>query len=537
MKYMNFLQKSTVFGLILGLEIFFFYPYLFSDLLFAAPGDHRLNILISEHWHRFLQGLEGFTEISMFYPSSHALAYSDLNLIYGIFLIPLKMIGLSTYLSSKIIFIGIHFAGSLALFYFLKNCLKLKTLLCFLGLILFSYSNRYYAIIDLGHTQFITYSLVPFLLIFIFRFFMAKTRPIRIKNALSALILYALIFYTSFYTAFFIALFGILFIFFYLIVDSPIVITASHFIRKNFWECLFYILLISLALLPLILFYLPAAQESGVHGRQLTPHFLDFLNVSSKHFLYGNFIKEMNLHPIMNNDGFPVFTLILLIFCALFTLIRFILNRHNLTQSMNILLTAFLTCASAFFLLIEYKKGMGLWNEFILPIPGAEAIRFPNRYIGFQSIPCSILIAYTLNELYKTISGYSKTKTAFLIVLTALLFLENIRVNEPSWHYQSHEKFIHSIPIPPTDCKIIYATSSITHQYNNRNLDMFEIANRFHLKTINGYSGRKPFAYQYFHLDKDTEYLNGIQRYIDYYHLQNVCAYDFDTRQWEYHSK
>ena len=188
-----------------------------SDLLFAAPGDHRLNILISEHWHRFLQGLEGFTEISMFYPSSHALAYSDLNLIYGIFLIPLKMIGLSTYLSSKIIFIGIHFAGSLALFYFLKNCLKLKTLLCFLGLILFSYSNRYYAIIDLGHTQFITYSLVPFLLIFIFRFFMAKTRPIRIKNALSALILYALIFYTSFYTAFFIALFGILFIFFYLI--------------------------------------------------------------------------------------------------------------------------------------------------------------------------------------------------------------------------------------------------------------------------------------------------------------------------------
>lgn len=271
--------------------------------------------------------------------------------------------------------------------------------------------------------------------------------------------------------------------------------------------------------------------------QKLAPHFLDFLNVSSKHFLYGNFIKEMNLHPIMNNDGFPVFTLILLIFCALFTLIRFILNRHNLTQSMNILLTAFLTCASAFFLLIEYKKGMGLWNEFILPIPGAEAIRFPNRYIGFQSIPCSILIAYTLNELYKTISGYSKTKTAFLIVLTALLFLENIRVNEPSWHYQSHEKFIHSIPIPPTDCKIIYATSSITHQYNNRNLDMFEIANRFHLKTINGYSGRKPFAYQYFHLDKDTEYLNGIQRYIDYYHLQNVCAYDFDTRQWEYHSK
>lgn len=94
-----------------------------------------------------------------------------------------------------------------------------------------------------------------------------------------------------------------------------------------------------------------------------------------------------------------------------------------------------------------------------------------------------------------------------------------------------------TLGVPPTDCKIIYATSSITHQYNNRNLDMFEIANRFHLKTINGYSGRKPFAYQYFHLDKDTEYLNGIQRYIDYYHLQNVCAYDFDTRQWEYHSK
>ena len=536
MKYMNFLQKSTVFGLILGLEIFFFYPYLFSDLLFAAPGDHRLNILIAEHWFRFYQGQEGLTELSMFYPSKHALAYSDLNLIFGLLMIFFKMAGISTYLASKIIFIGIHFIGSLAFFYFLKHSLKLKTLLCFLGLILFSYSNRYYAIIDLGHTQFITYSLIPFLLIFIFNFFNASSRHQRLINAIAGIGLYVLIFYTSFYTAFFITLFALSFSFFYLLTDSPIVISAARFIRKNALECLFYFLLITLTLLPLVFFYLPAATESGVHGRTFVSHFKDFLNVSPKHWLYGSVMSKMNLHPIMNNDGFPFLTFTLAIACGLGTIGRFIKNRHAPGLSLNLAFTAFITCFCAFLLIIRLNN-ISLWNEFILPIPGAEAIRFPNRYIGFQSIPCSILIAYTLNELYKTISGYSKTKTAFLIVLTALLFLENIRVNEPSWHYQSLEKFIHSIPIPPTDCKIIYATSSITHQYNNRNLDMFEIANRFHLKTINGYSGRKPFAYQYFHLDKDTEYLNGIQRYIDYYHLQNVCAYDFDTQQWEYHSK
>lgn len=532
MIFSKYIKPFLILLTIIGLEAFFFYPYLFSDLLLAGPGDHRLNILIAEHYFRFYQGQEGLTELSMFYPSKHALAYSDLNLIFGLLMIFFKMAGISTYLASKIIFIGIHFIGSLAFFYFLKHSLKLKTLLCFLGLILFSYSNRYYAIIDLGHTQFITYSLIPFLLIFIFNFFNASSQHQRLINAIAGIGLYVLIFYTSFYTAFFITLFSLSFSFFYLLTDSPIVISAARFIRKNALECLFYFLLITLTLLPLVFFYLPAATESGVHGRTFVSHFKDFLNVSPKHWLYGSVMSKMNLHPIMNNDGFPFLTFTLAIVCGLGTIGRFIKNRHAPGLSLNLAFTAFITCFCAFLLIIRLNN-ISLWNEFVLPIPGGEAIRFPNRYIGFQSIPFAVLIAYTLNEFLNSIKGYTKTKYIFLILLCATLLLENIRINKPWWHYKQHEKFIHSIPTPPDSCQIIYATSSLKHQYNNRNLDMFEIANHFHLKTINGYSGRKPFAYAYFKLDKDADYLNGVERYINYYGFQNVCAYDFDTKKWE----
>ena len=535
MKLKPVLKITAIFLAILGLEIFFFYPYLFSDLLFSGPGDHRLNILIAEHWYRFYRGWEGLTEINMFHPSTHALAYSDLNVIFGLFMIVLKMLGMSTYLASKIIFIGIHFAGSLAFFYFLKHLLNLKTLLCFLGLILFSYSNRYYAIIDLGHTQFITHSLIPFLLIFTFNFLNASTRRGRLINAGAGIVLYALIFYTSFYTGFFITLFGLLFTLCYVAVDSPIVMPTAHFIRKNALECLTYLVFAIILLLPLIFFYLPAAMESGVHGRQLTPHLLDFINTSDKHLLYGKLMAQMKLHPIMNNDGFPFITLALLGLCFLGTIIRFIKNRHHLTPALNLLFAGFLACFCAFLLLIEYKRGTGLWNDFVLQIPGASAIRFPNRYIGFQTIPAAILIAYTLNDFFNAFKGYAKTKGIILMLLCAFLLVENIRVNNAWWHYQKHENFINSIPAPPPSCQVIYATSSRAHRYNNQNhnLDMFEIANRFHLKTINGYSGRKPFAYSYFKLDKDDSYLQGIETYIRYYGLQNVCAYDFDTGKWE----
>ncbi len=533
------IKNLFIFSAIIGLEIFFFYPYLFSDLLFAGPGDHRFNILIMEHWYRFVRGLDNITELTMFYPSPNALGYSDLNLFFAPFYIPLRLIGISSYMAAKIVFIGTHLFGSLLFFYFLNKKLNLNVLSSFLGLILFSYSARFYAIIDLGHTQFITCSLIPVILICVFNFFTQTNNAYRWLNAVGALATTIIIFYTSFYSAFFIMLFSLIFIVFFLAVNALFKVYPSKFsFSKLFFQnksaILLCCLLIILSIIPLLWIYLPAATESGKHSHQVVHRFIELLHASDKNFLYGSIIKKMNLDRCTFDNGIPFGTFILFLLSGIGTFFLLIRNRRRLNYQIILSITLTLSILFSLIVLIEYKRYETLWDDLVIWIPGASAIRFTTRFVGFQFISIALLVAFMTDYIYQRVN-HTKLKIVLMLILCTFIGVEQIRLNKPWWRIKGHINFIESVPQPPAHCQIVYADSTQKHSYHSRGLDMVEIANRFNLKSINGYSGRAPFAYRHFKLDKNDYYPTGIRQYIDYYQMQNVCAYDFDTKTWHIH--
>ena len=65
-------------------------------------------------------------------------------------------------------------------------------------------------------------------------------------------------------------------------------------------------------------------------------------------------------------------------------------------------------------------------------------------------------------------------------------------------------------------------------------LDAWEIATHFKLKTINGYSGQFPKDWSSFGLFRlnEEKYLIGMEKYLKKYNLENVCTYDLGRNTW-----
>ena len=148
------------------------------------------------------------------------------------------------FLANKIVLIGFHIFGSYSLFYLLKKKFKLNNLWSLLGVIVFSYSSAYY--VRIGHTQLITISLVPLLIIFMFCFFENFQNKVkRIVYGLLTITLYVLIMYTSWYTAFFTALFMATFIVIYVCVASSnknkVFSNVWMYIKKCYKEIIAYV--------------------------------------------------------------------------------------------------------------------------------------------------------------------------------------------------------------------------------------------------------------------------------------------------------
>lgn len=169
-------------------------------------------------------------------------------------------------------------------------------------MIVFSYSSAYY--VRIGHTQLITISLVPLLIIFMFCFFENFQNKVkRIVYGLLTITLYVLIMYTSWYTAFFTALFMATFIVIYVCVASSnknkVFSNVWMYIKKCYKEIIAYVVYAICIAIPFFKMYI---QVSRMYGKRsyseiatMLPELIDFFNVGDNNLLIGRFIKALGL--------------------------------------------------------------------------------------------------------------------------------------------------------------------------------------------------------------------------------------------------
>ena len=529
-------------SLLLLCEIFFFRNILFNDLLIGDRADGRLTMLITEHWYRFCCGLEKINDLGIFYPAENTLAYSDMLLGYGIIHSFFRFCGLDMFISYKITLILIHLLGVFTLFYFLTKVLKLDYFWAFWGTSAFSFSCTYAN--QFAHTQLNAISFIPLFLIFLVKAIQNLDNPSQ-KNlyVYSAIFVVILILYTAWYIFFF----SVLFIFVFIVVGLLFCYLKKIDIKNilnKFWhyDLIGYIILTVLLMIPFALAEIPIMKMSGgrTYNSVVSLIGIVYSYIYTSNSIFDVFFKPLSkfLPSIEIRMGF---SLVLFIMFIVYTIFLFKNNKEELPVIYKILSITLIIC-----LLLPIKLpfiGFSLWYFVYKFFIGSASIRAVGRFLFFLSLPMAI-ISSILGSLFWNIKKIDYKKYLFVMsILCVFLFVSNINTVGVSsnWCKKQEISFLNNLPSPPKNCKIFYVDHFYIYNENINwvnlalmNLDAYEIAYKFDLKTINGYSGVTPKDYKIYYSDIKKGFynwilLNNLQDDIYLYDLRNKLWYKFEN--------
>lgn len=500
---MDYAYAAAIVFLIV-LECVFFRSVLGIDSMFGDLGDGRLNNLFVEHWYRFFTGKEQFSDMRIMYPTENTLGFSDCMLGFGIPYSILRMLGVHMYPAFKCILIGCHCYGTIALLHFLHKNLKLNIPSALVGVVVFSFSNYYQ--LKVGHCQLFAVSLIPGFLILVYKFFesLSKTRLRRIYGVSCVLYLEWML-YTAYYPIFFLMFFILLFTIVVLSVFAlrkvNLLGPTLQFIKANRGEVLGYAILGGAVAVPFLKVYLSSMRSFGSRSwgevSSMLPSALDFVNVSNNNILYGKLFS--NFYLTETTCGFPFVTFFFLIAITIFYYNQYIRSstvlRNNAAQLPDntklYVQTALSLSILLLMVLLLSDRGYSLWYFVYLLVPGASAVRAVSRYLLFLGLPAGILLAWFCGGFSEKKSALRKTA---VFLLAVFLYVENMTSFQlGGWSSTSQSNFIESVSAPPEDCEIMYLLPDKKQSpYWKYQLDAWEIANMYDLKTINGYSGQLP---------------------------------------------
>ena len=550
----DFIPGIILLMTIIFLELVFFRSMIFNpDNLVGDLGDSRLISLTLEHWYKVFNGKEAIRDLSMFYPVKNTLGYSDalflLSIPYSFF----RTFGFTWLQSYQLTIVGTHFFGGICLAFLLRKYFKLSLFACVIGLIIGNYSNSYFMIIN--HPQFVAYSLVPLLFVFLLEFIFSIKQNLqkrRIIFGMLSIFLFIGLLLTSYYVAFFTGIFLLFSLIFISILSYKKKLIARkqllNCVKANKFEIISYFAMGLLLLIPFFWIYMPILKEMGSRswGEVLSylPYWYNFFNVSSSNLLWS---FPSDYRGIEQFYGFPLITVILLIFgCSYFIKKAFSNDIKLPSNAINYYITigfSFAIIVISFLLLkIDINidgniNTISPWFIVYILIPGASPIRTVSRFIQFLSLPSGILIAYFVSEKYyffiKKYPNYILYFVFSIFVLSSFIFLEHHNSREIShWSKSGMNDYLDKVSSPPDDCESFLLINNSRETFYVYHLDAWSIANKYDIKTVNGYSGMEPKNWEYFFNMGVNKNYSDLRHWVERYNLQNLYLYDYNNDIW-----
>ncbi len=531
-------------------ELYFFRNYLPSDRLIGDYADGRLINLICEHWFAFFSGKTSLFELPIFYPAKHILGYSDLLLGFALPYSLFRFCGIDMFLSAKFAIITVHAIGTIFYYGLLRFKLGASKPASLLALVLFTLSSAFS--VQVYHVQLLWLSQLPILFLFLFNFFEQRDFPHkRVVWGVLFVLSFGLIFLTSFYIGMFLLVFLFLSFIFCLFTGLfPKMLRGLKHLGLKFYEMALYLFSALLWAIPFIAVYFPALNFFGVRKWDsvvsANPAWFDIINSSPYNFLWGRIMCKVEPYILIKPDaqelcsGFPVLTLVFgLISCV------YILSRYSSASSVNYQEKFFNTISFIFWgafllslVLLIRVENYTLWYYFFKYFPGCSAIRVFSRYLLFLTFPVSFFCAFTLNDLSKRIF-----LRPWVWLLLIVLFADNIFAIDKNlyfaprcyytWSRSAMKDFLAQVSPPPRDCRVFYMKNDpFSSDVRFRHLDAWMIANKYGLKTINGYSGQYPRTLYLAEINSRM-YLRSIRRWVVIHKLSNIFSYDLKNKVWK----
>lgn len=547
-----YIQYVLVAIILLYCECFFFRNIIGTEAgaLLGNRGDGRLTTLLTEHWWNFFNGREHFSEIAMFYPAEGVFGYTDLFLGYGLVYSVFRLVGINMFISYKYTLVVVHAMGTVSMYYLMNKKLNCNIYWSLFGTIAFCFSDTYAR--SLGHTQLNAISALPILLILFLNFLNNyKSRKKRNIYAYLFIAWFVLLTYNSWYIACFTGIFCFVFLLVYFIELKICKIEVFSALKEKIFfigkDIVGYLIFMVALYIPFIKIYLPVLKSSAGYSygscTVYLPEFADIINVSESNFMIGEIIEKMEL----SSRGYSVevvmgFSIVLLgLFLELFIYSRkkrLIGVYKNIEKNIFVNVipdVTFISVLVCIALTIRLSSnGISLWIAVYYLLPVAKSVRAVGRFLLWLSFPMAVITAYMANRYIKFEEHVQTAIVSGLAVI--MIFVSNINtVGAYSlWNYSNEYSFISNVSEPPKDAEVFYIidtadTKDLEWIYQ---LDAFEIATNFSLKTINGYSGQEPANWHGIWDVCSESYENSVFEWIKNHSLTNVYAYDRATNTW-----
>lgn len=551
-----FLQYMVIIGVLLFCEWFFFRNVLGEGigkgLLIADRWDGRLTNLLTEHWWNYFCGKEKFSEIAMFYPAAEAIGYTDMFLGYGLIHSVFRLIGFNMFEAYKWTLILIHVFGTVTMFWLMHRTLRCSLFWSLFGTVAFSYSSTYARFIV--HTQLAAISFLPLLMILLCGFFRnIHNRRLRNSYAYGFIVGFVLLTYTSWYVACFSGFFCLVYIIIYGIYLRHTEKKCFQELEKFFvglsWDTAGYMAVLFILFIPFARIYIPVMLSTSGYSygacAEFLPEIMDLINVHPSNPMLGWMIKLLGL----NSRGYSFeveegFSIILLgVFCYMMWKMRPLMKAVSENKEKQPIvsgaclayLAGLVSIICVLFIIRLSANGVALWIAVYYLIPVMRSVRAIARLLLWLSFPLSVTTAFLADHYLKE-QFPSKALYALLCVVgLGLLFWSNATPKGVAqyWDAAYEYKFKSYVAKPPEDVKVFYITDTEGNDppYGYQ-LDAYEIANWYGLKTLNGYSGQSPKDWKLWEV-KGDDYEKNVEEWIRAYDLKDVYCYDRGKNTWK----
>ena len=467
------------------------YRPIFQGKLFGDPFDARLQMVLHEHWWRFLTGQTSLRNVEFFYPFEKGLGFSDVFLVHGLVHSIFRFLGIGMENSWSFTTIVLIIIGNLGWVVVAKKILR-SQLYRILFILLSNISLTFY-IHFTYQANTVGYSYLSWVIVLILRMHTrVRNNPDKINHYLIYLIISILIFALScWYEVFFLIITSIFFLFVSILKSSNRVRVVKN-IRlfiNNFdikpW------LIFSPAYLGLIfLFIYIYIPVQGSPDRPIlemldgSPKLTDIFNSARvDQAVFGEIYQYLDLDVSLERRmGMGLVLPILSIALALFLILK--------NKKFDLEFRIFCAIIMTYIYFLSITEDFSIHKLFFENVIGFNSIRYPFRYIIFLSYVLILLLFIISDKLI-----INKKGKLIVFLIATLLFVDQYRTEWMGWRYnelQNSDLLAFSDEVK-NNCDYFYYDAPGGWWYDQ--IEAMTFAYQIGVPTVNGYSGGYPKKY------------------------------------------